>query len=89
MKTTKEDRMCFAIFGSTNKVLKAEKILKENEISFKLSPTPKKLTAYCDIAVTFSESKIVEVKNVLDKVKIKVKAYYIKEGDDYVCIERL
>ncbi len=75
--------ICFAIFGSTNKVLKAEKTLKKNSIPFKLMPTPKKLASYCDIAIVFNESKIIDVKNALDKANIKVKAYYIKKGDDY------
>lgn len=77
------DETCFAIFGSTNKVLKAEKALKKNSIPFKLMPTPKKLAAYCDIAIAFNESKLIDVKNALDNANIKVKAYYIKQGDDY------
>lgn len=78
-----EDKICLAIFGSTNKVLKAEKIFKENGIPFKLLPTPKKLAKYCDIAISFSESRITDAKSILDKADVKVKGYYVKEGEDY------
>ncbi|OGP31905.1 MAG: hypothetical protein A2073_02465 [Deltaproteobacteria bacterium GWC2_42_11] len=79
-----EKRVCFAVFGSTNSVLKAEKVFKKNNIPFKLMPTPKQLAPYCDISITFSESRIKDVKDMLNNANIRVKGYYIKNGEEYV-----
>ncbi|MBI5048469.1 MAG: DUF3343 domain-containing protein [Deltaproteobacteria bacterium] len=77
-----------ATFGSTHNVLKAEKTLKEKDISFKLLPTPKKLAAYCDLSILFQEQDKEAVKNALKGGGVKASAIYKKEGDDYKKIAR-
>ena len=72
------------IFGSTHKALKAEKILKEKNIPFKLIPTPKALAAFCDLSLSFQEQDREAVENTLKNAGVKTAATYRKEGDEYV-----
>lgn len=71
-------------FGSTHKALKAEKVLKENNIPFKLIPTPKKFTAFCDFSILFEENVKITVENILKNYKVSTVALFKKEGDTYV-----
>lgn len=73
-----------ATFGSTHKVLKAEKILKEKDISFRLMPTPKTLAAFCDLAITFEEKNRKAVEDAFRNSGVKAAEVYRKEGDEYV-----
>ncbi|MBI3756240.1 MAG: DUF3343 domain-containing protein [Deltaproteobacteria bacterium] len=73
-----------ATFGSTHKVLKTEKILKEKDIPFRLMPTPKTFAAYCDLCITFQEHDREAVENALHDAGIKAAAIYRKQGDEYV-----
>jgi hypothetical protein len=50
-----------AIFHSIHRVLKAEKILKQEGVSFLLIPVPRQLTSDCGLALRFSP----EAKDVL------------------------
>ncbi|MBI3753784.1 MAG: DUF3343 domain-containing protein [Deltaproteobacteria bacterium] len=78
-----------ATFGSTHKVLKAEKILKEKDIPFRLMPTPKTLSAFCDICVAFQEQDREAVENALQGAGVKAAAIYRKQGDEYVKVQFL
>lgn len=71
-------------FGSTHKALKAEKILKEKNIPFKLIPTPKALATFCDLSLSFQEQDREAVENTLKNTGVKTVATYRKEGDEYV-----
>jgi len=71
-------------FGSTHKALKAEKILKEKNIPFKLIPTPKALATFCDLSLSFQEQDREAVENTLKDAGVKTSATYRKEGDEYV-----
>lgn len=50
-----------AIFHSIHRVLKAEKILKQQSVDFLLIPVPRQLTSDCGLALRFSP----EIKDVL------------------------
>lgn len=43
-----------AIFHSIHRVLKAEKVLKQAQITFLLIPVPRQLTSDCGLALRFS-----------------------------------
>ncbi len=69
-------------FGSTHKALKAENVLKEAGLSFRLLPAPKVLSAYCDLVISVDDlSTPVET---LKKGGAVPKAIYRKEGEEYV-----
>lgn len=71
-----------ATFGSTHKALKAEQVLKRKGIAFKLIPTPKKIAAFCDLAVSFED--ITAVETIFRDSSVKTAAIYIRKGDEYV-----
>ncbi len=78
-----------ATFGSTHKALKAEKVLKEKGIPFKLIPTPKKLAAFCDLAISYEEKDRTAVETAFRDSSVKAAAIYGKEGDEYVKVQFL
>lgn len=73
-----------AIFGSSYKALKAEKLLKGKGVPFRLIPAPRGLALYCDLAITFKKEVIGDVEKALKDGGIKVAAYYAREGERYV-----
>lgn len=77
-----------ATFGSTHKALKAEKVLKEKDIPFKLMPTSKKLAAFCDLSIAFEEKERQAVMEILKDFRINT-TIYRKEGDEYVKMQLL
>lgn len=71
-------------FGSTHKVLKAESVLKEKGVSFRLNPAPPFLTSYCDLVITVSEESLPDANAALIAGKLKPKAVYRADGGTYV-----
>lgn len=70
-------------FGSAHKALKAESVLKEAGLSFRLLPAPKALAAYCDLVISIKDGLPVSVE-ALKKGGAGPKSIYRKEGEDYV-----
>ena len=67
-------------FSSTHKVLKAESLLKEALIAFRLDPAPSNFTDYCELVITIGgeflykaietfEANIVGLEKALKKTK--------------------
>lgn len=54
------------IFHSIHRVMKAEKVLKHEQLDVKVIPVPRQLSADCGMAVTFSEALLPLVRAVLD-----------------------
>jgi len=76
-----------ATFSSTHKVLKAEKILKERAIPFKLYPSPKALIApaQCGLVIACDEENLTAMEETLAGAKIKPRAIYRKSSEgEYV-----
>jgi hypothetical protein len=71
-------------FGSTHIVLKAESVLEDLDIVFRLNPAPSALTAYCDLVITIDDDILETVLNALDAAGITPKAVYRKEKNGYV-----
>lgn len=70
---------CLMTFGSTHKVLKAEKILKEAEFKFRLNPAPKfikRVKPRCSLIITIEDSLLDEaVSELLNKSLPPVSVY--------------
>lgn len=71
-------------FGSTHTVLKAESVLQDSDIVFRLNPAPSALTSYCDLVITVDDDIIVDVVALLSDAGITPKGVYRKENDGYV-----
>ncbi|WP_077369759.1 DUF3343 domain-containing protein [Anaerosalibacter sp. Marseille-P3206] len=55
----------YYIFYSTNDVFKGEEILRDNNIDYKIVPTPIKDSVYCGVCL-FSDVSIDTIQNLLD-----------------------
>ncbi|VAV85189.1 hypothetical protein MNBD_DELTA01-1700 [hydrothermal vent metagenome] len=71
-------------FGSTHIVLKAESVLQDQDIPFRLNPAPSALTAYCDLVITVDGDIIDKVVIALNDAGITPKGVYRKEKSEYV-----
>ncbi|HNW97482.1 MAG TPA: DUF3343 domain-containing protein [Bacteroidales bacterium] len=64
------------IFESIHHVLKAEKILATNKISFDIIPTPKEFSSDCGMSVRVSFSEDMEmIKSLLKKNNLNFKIH--------------
>lgn len=71
-------------FGSAHKALKAESVLKEASVPFRLLPAPKALAEYCDLVISVKETELEPAKYALASAGLKLKTIYRKEGEEYV-----
>lgn len=73
-------------FGSAHKALKAEEILKEASVPFRLLPSPKALAPYCDLVISMKEESLLDAKEALRNSGLEPKTIYRKEGEEYVAL---
>lgn len=71
-------------FGSPHKALKAEEILKNAQVSFRLLPVPRALDASCGLVILVRDGAFHEACGVLEKIGLRPSNIYRKEGEDYV-----
>ncbi len=71
-------------FGSVHRALKAEDILKEGSLPFKLLPAPKALEPFCDLVLLVDGETLSGAAELLEKQGVKPRSIYRKEGDEYV-----
>ena len=70
-------------FGSTHKALKAESVLKEGGVPFKLLPAPKALAAYCALVISVDEGALDRAISALAEAGAGPKSIYRKAGEEY------
>ena len=70
-------------FGSTHKALKAESVLKEGEVPFRLLPAPKALAAYCALVISVDEEALERALSALSGAGAGPKSIYRKAGEEY------
>ncbi len=71
-------------FGSTHNVLKAERVLKDANLEFRLMPAPKDLSRYCDLVIAVNGAVLDRAKGALARGDVAPKDVYRKEGSEYV-----
>lgn len=71
-------------FGSTHKALKAESVLRDSSVPFRLLPAPKALAAYCALVISINEDDLGRAVSALQSAQAVPKSTYRKEGDEYV-----
>jgi len=77
------DGDCVAIFHSIHRVMKAEKILQGQQISFLLIPVPRQLSADCGMALRFSFAIRQAVENALNQAGLAVSELWLMENGKY------
>lgn len=71
-------------FGSAHRALKAEEILKEAGLPFRLLPAPKALEPFCDLVLRVDGETLAGAAGLLEEHGVKLRSVYRKEGDEYV-----
>lgn len=71
-------------FGSTHKALKAESVLKEGSVPFRLLPAPKALASYCALVISVGGEDLARASGALTAAGAGPKSIYRKDGDEYV-----
>ncbi len=75
------DGDCVALFHSVHRVMKAEKILKGQQLDVLLIPAPRQLTADCGMAVRYSYELHSQVVQALTEASLPlVEAWQMKAG---------
>lgn len=71
-------------FSTTHKALKAEGILKDEGVAFRLFTAPKALSEYCSLLISVSPEDLETAKGLLEGAGVDPKAVYRKERGEYV-----
>jgi succinyl-CoA synthetase beta subunit len=72
------------VFGSAHRALKAEEVLKEAGLPFRLLPAPKALEPHCDLVIRVNGQTLAEAREVLENMGVKPRTIYRREREDYV-----
>jgi len=72
-----------AVFISTHETLRAERAFREARIKVRATVKPRKIGSNCQMAITFPEGKLAEIKNIVKKDGFDLVGFYRKreEGD--------
>ena len=74
---------CVAIFHSVHRVMKAEKILKEQQLNILLIPAPRQLSADCGMAIRYPYELHAEVTRTLDQVALPLAEVWLLRSGKY------
>jgi len=75
-----------AVFHSVHRVMKAEKLLKQQKLDVLLIPTPRQLSSDCGLAIRYDEKARPQVDAVLAAEGLVPVEVYRRQGDDYELI---
>jgi hypothetical protein len=60
------------LFYTTSAAMRAEKILRKENLTVKLIPTPRELSSDCGIALRFDWIQVEHVKTALDLARVEM-----------------
>jgi len=72
-----------AIFNSVHRVMKAEKLLKEQKMQILLIPAPRALSSDCGLAIRYAAGERDKTEELLRAAALAPEEIYIKSGDRY------
>lgn len=72
-----------AIFHSVHKVMKAEKILKQEQIEMLLIPVPRQLTSDCGLAIRYAAKERSSVEEILARQGLSPEELFLKVESGY------
>ncbi len=71
-------------FATTHKALKAERLLKEADMEFRLLPAPKYITVRCALVISIPSETMEESRIMLEDGGAPVVNLFKKVGEEYV-----
>jgi len=72
--------VCVLIFRSIHDVLKAEKMMNEQDIPLRLIPVPKEVSADCGMGIQVSCEELDKIRNLLSNADERLLGVYKLEG---------
>ena len=72
-----------AVFNSIHRVMKAEKLLKEQKLPILLIPVPRALASDCGLAIRYDAPSREQVEQLLATAGVAPEELYVKEGAQY------
>lgn len=80
------DHDIIAIFHSIHRVMKAEKLLKNEQIEILLIPAPRQLSSDCGLALRFAPAEQERIISLLAEHSLKPAEVYQYQADSYIKI---
>lgn len=77
-----------AVFQSIHKVMKAEKILKQQGVPVLLIPAPRALSSDCGLALRYAPGDRLRVEEMLSAASLLPQDLYLKQGERFNPIDR-
>jgi hypothetical protein len=81
------DKEYLLTFENSHNAIKAESIMKENNISNLVMPTPTVITRSCGLCIKINENDAERTKALIKNGSIKVKSTLLKTGQNYELTE--
>lgn len=72
------------VFKNTYDAMAAEKKLKDNNLNFRIMPTPTSITMSCGICIRIDEKE--EIHTIIDNKMLEYKNIYFRESSGYVLV---
>lgn len=76
-----------AIFNSIHKVMKAEKLLKQERIPMLLIPAPRSLSSDCGLAIRYGAADRQQLESLLSAASLLPEEIYLKSGERYARVD--
>lgn len=70
-------------FENSHNAISAESIMKENNISNLIMPTPTIITKSCGLCIKINEQDLEKIKVLIDSGSVKIKSILLKIGQNY------
>jgi hypothetical protein len=77
-----------ALFQSMHRVLKAEKILKQEVARFLLIPAPRELSSACGLAIRYEAADKDRIETILQHENLLPKELYVKKPAGYRLVNK-
>lgn len=78
-----KDNYIITTFYSTHLALKFENLLKENNLSVKIIPVPRQISASCGLAGRALSKDYETIINLIEETSFDIEEIYEKIGDEY------
>lgn len=82
-----KEKKCVFILYSIYNVMKAEKLLKEENIGVDLIPVPRKISSDCGMAVELENDNKDKTRDILTVNNIEIAGIYLREGKFFQKVE--
>ncbi|MEA3544601.1 MAG: DUF3343 domain-containing protein [Thermodesulfobacteriota bacterium] len=81
------DGDCVAVFHSVHRVMKAEKVLKGQQLDILLLPAPRQLSADCGMVIRYSHELHSEVQRILAEHALLAAEFWLMQARKYQLLD--